>query len=152
MINYATAQNPTINSNAVRWPTAGGSHAVAIYNATTPDDQWAHMTISTIQGASAVTVMLKLRHANTPTLSGYECRANRNNASIKSEIAKRVNGTPTTLISENLTAWANGDEMDCEVQGSTIILSRVTGGVTTELLRFNDATSGKTPYIKIRVY
>jgi hypothetical protein len=57
-----------------------------------------------------------------------------------------VNGTPTTLISENVTAWANGDEMDCEVQGSTIILSRVTGGVTTELLRFNDATftSGKT--------
>ena len=139
-VGYTGQQNPAINSNAVRPPAAGGADAIATYNTAMPNDQWAQALISTIQGAGTVSARVKLRYSAQPTNSGYECRANRNNASVRSEIAKRVSGAGTTLISENTTTWASGDTLDCEVQGSTIKLFRITGGTSTEILSWDDST------------
>lgn len=147
MVGYTGQQNPTINSNAVRSPSAGGAHALAIYNSTIANDQWAQVLLAAIQGAGTVSATVRIRYANTPTVSGYECRAYRNSAVIRSEIARRVNGSSAvTMAEENTTAWATGDILDCEVQGNTIKLSRISGGTTTLLLTSTgDATfsSGK---------
>jgi hypothetical protein len=147
MHGYTGQQNATIVSNALRPPTAGGSQTVEGYNAPTSNDQWGHIQIPTFQGSGTGSVFVKLRMADTPTLSTYECRANRNNATTKSEIARRILGQPNlTIVSENSTTWASGDELDCAIQGQTITLSRVNGGVTTVLLTGSDSTfaSGKT--------
>jgi hypothetical protein len=52
------------------------------------------------------------------------------------------------LASDNTVTWTSGDELDCEIQGSTIKLSRVSGGVTTVLLTSTDTRyqSGKAGF------
>jgi hypothetical protein len=153
LTGYTSYQTPTIVSNQVRPPTAGGNQSLAVYNTVVPDDQWGQVTIRAIQGAGAVSAFVRVRYTDPPTATGYECRAWRNNGvGLRSEIAKRVNNTKTELITESVTTWGADDILDCEVQGSTIKLSRIVGGTSTELLSYSADTSITSGKVGVAVF
>ncbi|MEO7862071.1 MAG: fibronectin type III domain-containing protein [Nitrospirales bacterium] len=138
--SYTPQQDMKIVSNAVRPATAGGQSAHMTYNTTTPANQWGTMTITTIQGAGAVVARIDLRYAASPTNSGYVCLAYRNVSGVVTEIIRKDAGATVVLATTASGSWASGDQLDCEIQGSTIILSKISGGVTTVLLTVSDAT------------
>ncbi|MEQ1844635.1 MAG: fibronectin type III domain-containing protein, partial [Nitrospira sp.] len=88
-----------------------------------------------------------LRTANAATVTGYACVAYSAASSTRSAIEEWTAGTPATLTSTTGTAWAEGDALQCTVEGTTITLHRIpSGGSETSVLSTTDASiaSGKT--------
>jgi hypothetical protein len=131
--NYTTltaspAGGLTIVSNRVRGTTL--AHNEAKYNVRTmPAKQYAQITLTTF-GGTGVSVNLGLRlGAFTGAWNGYYARALVGGGY---EIIKRTAGVAATLGS-GAAAWANGDIMRFEVEGTTLRVYRngtLAGSVT----------------------
>ena len=147
----AVQQCGTIVSNAVRQPVAAGYSVIETYDVTTPNDQWGTVTLSTFQGTGIVGAMIRLRYAAPPVVTGYDCLALRNVPGETARISRRTSGADVTLQATAAGSWASTDQLDCAVQGSTIVLSKISGGVTTVLLTAID-TAHTTGQVGIGVY
>ena len=111
-----------IVGNRVRETTATDS--TEIYNAVTlTSNQWASFTLATSSGAGVRAPSLLLRFAAPATKSGYQFGILVNGYAT-SVIRKWTAGSNVDLTSENATAWAAGDVMRVEVNGTTLKLYR----------------------------
>lgn len=144
-----TGRNPfELVSNQVR-VTAVNVNSLESYNAvTTPNDQWAAVEFTTYDGEGTRSVGTYARIASIsnpyPEETAYDCRPF--TAGLGSRIREITAGATVDLASETATVWQQGDWILCEVEGTSIRLSRIRGQSIERLLSTTDATltDGKT--------
>jgi hypothetical protein len=124
-------------------PVLLNTDSIESYNAVTPaDDQWCQITIGNVAGAVQAEQGCNLRMPAPATNNWYTAYASRNGG-LTTEIVD-FDGSPSTIASENTTAWAAGDKLRFEAQGTTLRVFRVVtvGSAVTEtkLLETTSAT------------
>ncbi len=143
-VGVGAQQSGAIVSNAVQQPVASGYSVMEIYNVTTPANQWGTVTLTATQGAGTVGHTIRLRYADSPTVSGVDCYAFRNVPGEIATIAKRTNGAYEVKATTASGSWSNGEQLDCEVQDQTYKLRKIVGGTPTVLLTWVDPDSTYT--------
>ena len=139
-----------IVSNRVRTSAVGAVAAKETYNGvSTPNDQFAQITVPTITGAVQTNVGVLVRFANSPTVTGYVCQIQVN--PLQSRIGEYTAGAFADLVAaDTTTTWNPTDILRCEAQGTALRLYKVVlvNGVeqATLVLSATDASnaSGKT--------
>lgn len=116
----------------------GFPDAQATWNADTfPDDQYAQAKLAAwgtvyAQWAGPVVRMTGSKPTSTDTRSFYAYEAYDGGGATEHRIRKLVSGTQTVIWSEATTAFANGDTLRLEVQGTTLRAYRNGSLVRTE--------------------
>ncbi|MGE0551714.1 MAG: hypothetical protein AB7O24_26470 [Kofleriaceae bacterium] len=113
-----------------------------------PNDQWSSLVISTF-GTGYLAPGPVVRWQNSPTLSGYACRAGRQGPDHTSFIHRFTDGVSAKILAGNdLVDWMPGDAIRCEAEGSMIRMFHIRGGVETLVVSAYDTRySGGKPGI-----
>lgn len=133
---YTGATNFQLLSNQIA-PGSLNSEALETYNAyTLPADQWACKVFKSAPASDGIV----LRFANSPTVTGYYFKARDSNPTAR--IDKYTAGAYAQVASSGSATpvWGIGDQLCAEVEGTTLRLFRVSGGVSTLLISVTDAS------------
>ena len=134
-------------SNQLR-VSAANTNSLETYNAVvTPNDQWCQITILTVNGTGARAPGCLLRFSNSPTVTGYDVRAQLDGSNNGIRIQEHTAGALATLASgTTLVTWQAGDKLRGEVEGTTLRAYQIRGSAKTLIATATDASnaSGKT--------
>jgi len=121
--SYSGLGTLKVSSNTVLPSSDNGDRVMTYNGATFEADQFAGVTIATIQGAGQVDEGVVLRFAAPNTISGYVFRAQRNDGPT-SAILKVVTGTFTSLASNSAATWAPTDSLQARALVNSLELYR----------------------------
>ena len=115
--------NLQIVGNRVRATTALRDATETYTGVALSNNQWAQLTLATANGTGVMAPRLLLRFTVPGAKSGYEFSIGRA-VGFTSRIARWNAGAFTSLATENATAWAAGDVLRAEANGTTLRLYR----------------------------
>ena len=123
---FGANTNLQIVGNRVRTTTASRDATETYTGVALSNNQWAQVTLATVTGPRAMAPRLLLRFSAPGVKSGYEFALGRA-VGFTSRIGRWNAGVFTQLAAENSTAWAVGDVLRAEAEGTTLRLYRNNG-------------------------
>lgn len=127
--NYTHASGLQVVANSIQATSTSEDNVMSYVGIATPNDQYARITLKTLRNSGTTSFPgVLLRWGEGSDFDGYDCRVAGPSAS---RIATWVRGKFKQLSWQNGTSWETGDDVQCEIEGTSIRMYRIRDGIKT---------------------